>query len=493
MHDTSDNAPQASSPGAASAAPADLVLWLDLSEENQPSEASIREQVPPGAVILPLTGQGVARCPRGTPARWPQVIDAIDRLVHRARELERRSPSCRYWIAGRAGLPAFFHLGHRLGQMAAITFIHQSRNSDPVIALPLDRQRPGGPGDAAPAATYFARSPWPIARSESVDPVALVVSVLRPVADASVWQAFALARQGRVPAAIVRGHAEAPLDQGTLSSAMRELAELIRETSIAHPVRNTLAVFIAGPSSLAFLVGNAINPGVCRDVQVFEFEGDRYRLAYELPHPAVPERDCVLWLGASPQGTTQLALDEEIRAMRVGSGQGAAANRLQIVPIPAARPTDLLNELKNLGSRAVQFSGHGSPGGLEFQDEAGQRRPVEVVDLVELFRLASEPVRLAVIAACHSEAYAEDLSAHVDCVIAMRSRVDDTDALRFAAALYHSLGEGESVQVAFENARLAMRLARPARAGVPAPADEAPQLKERLPGVASTLCLVRRP
>lgn len=470
---------------------ADIVLWLDLAEANQQDEVSVRESVPPGAEILRLTEQGVTPCPEGTPTRWRPVLDAIDRLVRRARERERSSPGCRYWVTGRAGLPAFFHLGHRLSKMAAVTFVHQPRSGGAAISLPLDGQGPGGPSGGELAAPFFTRSPWPISRTEAPDPAALAVSSLQSISDSLIAKAFA--RQQRVPAAIVHGHAEARLDRSTMPVAMYELDELIRETCAAHPARDTLAVFVAGPTSLAFLVGNAINPRVCRDVQVFTFEGDRYTLAYELPYPPVPEHNVALWLGASPAGLPLLALDEEIRAIHLTHGGARVADRLPIVSIPAARPMDLLRELKNRSPGVVQFSGHGAAGGLTFQDDKGQRRPVEAADLVELFRLAGDPVRLVVIAACHSEAYAEALLAHVDCVIAMRGRVIDDDARRFATALYHSLAEGDSVQTAFDQARLAMRLERPASAATPAAADEAPRLRERDPGCASSLYLVRRP
>ncbi len=140
----------------------------------------------------------------------------------------------------------------------------------------------------------------------------------------------------------------------------------------------------------------------------------------------------------------------------------------------------------------VQFSGHGNSGGPMFQDDHGEQRPLPAADLVELFRLAGDPVRLVVIAACYSETYAEALLAYVDCVIVMRGRVDDTDARQFAAELYRGLAEGESVQTAFDRARLVMRLERSAGEDVRDAADEAPRLRERDPGCASNLFLVRR-
>lgn len=466
---------------------ADIVLWLDLAEANQQDEASVRGVVPPGAEILRLTEQGVAPCPEGTPQRWRPVLDGIDRLVRLARERERRSPGGRYWVTGRAGLPAFFHLGHRLGKMAALTFVHQPRNGGAAVVLALDPHPAAAGGPPAP---YFVRSPRRLPRSESTAPVALAVSSQKVIAVSLVEDA--LARQQMRPAAIVDLHADARLEPGAVPAAMHGIDEVVRDLCAAHPARATLAVFIAGPSMLAFLIGNAINPRVCRNVQVFEYHGDRYAFACELPHPPVPERNVALWLGASPAGTTPLALGEETRHIELALGQAGVADRLEVAPIPAARPMDLVDALRERRPGMVQFSGHGSSGGPMFQDDQGQQRPLPSADLGELFRLAGDPVRLVVIAACYSEAYAEALLAHVDCVIMMRGRVDDTDARRFAAELYRGLAEGESVQVAFERARLVMRLERPAGVGAAAAGDEVTRLRERDPGCAGNLFLVRR-
>ncbi|HEX3757835.1 MAG TPA: SAVED domain-containing protein [Kofleriaceae bacterium] len=464
---------------------ADIVLWLDLAEANQQDEASVRKAVPTGAEILRLTEHGVARCPEGTPQQWRPVLDGIDRLVRHARQCERRSAGCRYWVTGRAGLPAFFYLGHRLGKMAAVTFLHQPRNGGAAVVLPLDPE--GTPRGGGQLATYFTRSPRPLPRSESSAPVALAVSSEKVIADSLVEDVLA-----RRPAAIVHGHADARLEPEAVPAAMREIDEMIREICAAHPARATLAVFIAGPSSLAFLLGNAINPRVCRDVQVFEFPGGRYSLAYELPYPPVPERNVALWLGASPAGTTPLALDEEARRIQKSLGDAGVGDHLAIVPIPNARPMDLLEELRKRRPGVVQFSGHGGSGGPLFQDDTGEQRPLPAADLVELFRLAGDPVHLIVVAACYSEAYAEALLDHVNCVIVMRGRVGDTDAWMFTAELYRCLAEGDSVQTAFERARLVMRLERPAGHGPGEAADEATRLRERDPGCASNLFLVRR-
>lgn len=467
---------------------ADIVLWLDLAEANQQDEASVRGAVPPGAAILRLTEQGVAPCPEGTPQRWRPVLDGIDRLVRQARQRERQSPGCRYWVTGRAGLPAFFHLGHRLGKMAALTFVHQPRNGGAGIPLPLDPPPPTA--DGGPPAPYFVRSPRRLPRSESTAPVALAVSAQKVIADSSIDAA--LAHLQKRPAAIVHAHADARLEPGAVPAAMHEIDEVIRDICATHPARASLALFVAGPSALAFLAGNAINPRVCRNVQLFEYQGDRYAHVYELPYPPVPDQNVALWLGASPAGTTPLELDEETRHIQTVLRQADLADRLAVAPIPAARPMDLLDALRGRKPGVVQFSGHGNTGGPMFQDDDGQQRLLSAADLVELFRQVGDPVRLVVIAACYSDAYAAGLLEHVDCVIVMRGRVGDVDARKFTAELYRSLAEGDSVQTAFDNALLVMRLQRPAGVGPAVAADEVPRLQERDRGCAAGLFLVRK-
>jgi len=236
---------------------------------------------------------------------------------------------------------------------------------------------------------------------------------------------------------------------------------------------------------------------------MFEFDGHGYSLAYELPYPPVPDRNKVLFFAASPAGTPRLKLEDEIRAIQLERNPGTLADRLEIVNIPAARAQDL-SMLRTHEPGAVHFSGHGESGELLFQDDRGELRPLPTSDLAETFRLAGSSVRLVVLSACHSESHVEALLAHVDCVVTMRGPIHDDDARRFTVAFYRHLALGDSVQDAFDNGILGMRLHRPAAAtgsrtrDVEAPgaelraSGEPPQLCERDPGCASEVFLVRR-
>jgi hypothetical protein len=460
----------------------DIVLWLDLAEANQMEDAALREHLPPGAPILRLTERGAVPCPSGTPKRWRPVLDAIDRLVRDARVLERERPGCRYWVTGRAGLPAFFHLGHRLSKVAAITFVHQSRNGEAVEVMRLDAS------SNSTAAPYFSPPPSPIPRTDATTAPALVVSSLRRPSDQQIHDAMA-ERKTRV-GDVIHAHAPAHLDATTIGPALREIEHTVREVCDTHTARSTLAIFIAGPPALAFLAGGAIAPRACRDVQIFELEGSRYTLAYELPYPPVPDRNTVVFFPSSPPGSPELALDQEIRATRLEQCDRTVADRLDFVFVPAAQPGDIRNLLRKRAPGVVHFSGHGETG--------------ELAELAELLRLEGGSVRLVVLNACHSESHVPALLAHVDCVVTMRGKIWDVDARRFSAALYMHLAEGDSVQDAFNKAVQAIRLEQPAHArgarmrdvdGVEAWArleNEDPQLRERDPGYATGLYLVRR-
>jgi hypothetical protein len=209
-------------------------------------------------------------------------------------------------------------------------------------------------------------------------------------------------------------------------------------------------------------------------------------------------------LMSSAADAPELQLGEEIRALRLGQGAETVRNRLDILDIPAARPRDLLEGIRQHRPGMLHFSGHGQIGELLFQANDGSGRPVLTSEVVEVLRYEGESIRLVVLGACHSESHAHALVAHVGCVVAMRGSVLDADARRFSAVFYRHLAEGDSVQDAFAKARLGTRLERQADPGGPSSRDvttaragsgaeeEAPTLSERFDGCAAETFLVRR-
>jgi hypothetical protein len=191
----------------------------------------------------------------------------------------------------------------------------------------------------------------------------------------------------------------------------------------------------------------------------------------------------ILFLAANPIGTDRLALDEEARAIRVALERSGHREDFQLETRWAARPLDLLDELRKLKPTVVHFSGHGGrsepragasprrdivaePGavdgdhqhGLYFQGPDGRPQLVSAAALEETFGAAGASVKLVVLSACYSEVQAEALRAHVDCVVGVGGSIRDEAARNFAIGFYGGLGERQSVVAAYKQGCAAISL-----------------------------------
>ncbi|HET9626213.1 MAG TPA: CHAT domain-containing protein, partial [Kofleriaceae bacterium] len=383
------------------------------------------------------------------------------------------------WVAGRAGLFAFFYLGHRLSKLARVTLINP-RDAGPLDVLALD---PVDASDATPG--FFTCSPWPTAPTLDEHPVALVVGsgdnrIPRELVAAT------MASRG-APAPLVEAQTATWFGAAQLAAARAELVERIAGIQRCFPRARALGVFLAGPASLAFVVGRALNANIFPSIEVFEYRDRQYTLALETrpapsPHP-------ILFLAANPSNSQPLALEHEARAIRDELRRSLHPERFAIVARHEPRLMELRRLFKEIEPAVVHFSGHGSPTRLMLVKDDGRAAFVSADDIDHLFELGGARPRLIVLNACSSEAIAEHLLRHAECVIGMRWSIADPDAIRFATELYGALGDGESVQTAFDAARRAA-VAGDGRAAQNDNELEIPQLKVRAGVDAGALVLI---
>lgn len=444
-----------------------VVILLDLAVQNPISPDVVRGRLPVGATparVLKLTDFGITQCPTGTPHEWPPVIAAIDRLVDEARTVEQSGAHCRYWVAGRASLPAFFHLGYRLTKKAITTLVNP-RDSGPLDVLPLDL--PGLlPGDvSAGSAPYFERSRWPDRASLAPTQLSLLVSSRIRISAEQVEQLMSR-RKGR-HGDLIQAHAAMSLDATTTAPALHELEDMMAGIRTWYPGCGELAVFVAGPVTLAFLLGRSINPHIFQDIHVFEHRNKQYQLAYEIrpPKPQVAskkrapaKKHKILYLASNPVGTRKLALEREARDIQEELERSKWRHRFEFLPRLAPQPMSLLREMRKHKPQIVHFSGHGQTPGIYLEGPDRLLRPVSNDAIVETFRVVAPSIRAVVLSTCYSEPLAEALCAHIDCVIGMSSAIGDEAAKSFAMGFYGGLGEGESVPAAFKQGRAAMQL-----------------------------------
>ena len=185
------------------------------------------------------------------------------------------------------------------------------------------------------------------------------------------------------------------------------------------------------------------------------------------------KKHTILFLTANPLGTDRLALDEEARAIQAELERSCYRDEFELVTRWAARPLDVLRELRKLKPTVVHFRGHGChsefkrrrlgdelgylDGGLFFQGPDGLQL-VSMEALAQTFDAAGASVRLVVLSACYSDEQAAVLLAHADCVVGLSGSISDDAARNFAIGFYGGLGERASVAAAYRQGCAAISL-----------------------------------
>jgi CHAT domain len=167
----------------------------------------------------------------------------------------------------------------------------------------------------------------------------------------------------------------------------------------------------------------------------------------------------ILFLAANPIKTSQLWLDEEIRAITEKIRAAEYRDLLHLVSAWAVRPDDLLQLLNEHKPQIVHFSGHGSPTGeIILVDNGRREKPVSTMALEALFTVLKDNIQVVLLNACYSHLQAEAIAEVIDCVIGMNDAIGDEAAITFAASFYRAIGFGRSVQEAFDQGKTALLL-----------------------------------
>jgi serine phosphatase RsbU (regulator of sigma subunit) len=169
-------------------------------------------------------------------------------------------------------------------------------------------------------------------------------------------------------------------------------------------------------------------------------------------------RQTILFLAANPSGADRLALDREAHSIREELKRSGYRDRFEFVAREAMVPLDLLRALREVKPTVVHFSGLAGQSGLVFHAADGRAQVVSPKAIADAFGAAGASVRLVVLSACYSDASADALLAHVDCVVGMGGTLQEDAAKAFAVGFYGALGEDESVTAAYRHGNAAIGL-----------------------------------
>ena len=166
----------------------------------------------------------------------------------------------------------------------------------------------------------------------------------------------------------------------------------------------------------------------------------------------------------------KLKLEKEVREIHEAIQKSLKRDSISFETRWATRVTDLIQFINEVNPTILHFSGHGtSDGKLVFQNNNDKPKLLNMETLVELINVPSDSLRLVVLNNCYSSIISERIINNIEASIGMSTSIGDAAAIVFASQLYSSIGFGLSLEKAFQQATLALKL-------YDIPEDETPKL-----------------
>lgn len=182
----------------------------------------------------------------------------------------------------------------------------------------------------------------------------------------------------------------------------------------------------------------------------------------------------ILILSANPINTDRLRLDEEVREIQSALERSRRRDQFELITRSAVGIDELRRALLDHEPQIVHFSGHGTgvnllsdnsrqiqqqrkllpipeqSAGIALENEFGQMQLVSAKSLTDLFERFKDTIECVLLNACYSESQAEEIYKHINCVIGMKSSIQDRAALNFSKGFYDAICAGRKYDDAFK-------------------------------------------
>jgi len=281
-----------------------VLIVVDMYEGD--GESALEKRLPPErrrVDVLRLTEFGAPRLerpPYTKPIDWYSMGEAIEKIAVRVHEIQdaARPHSMQLFIGGRGPLAAFVHLGSLFTKSVqqVVVFNTPDVSGEAWEPFPMDGAPTGMPThDIFDKITGFPDEPVP-----TTGRIGFVVDSGRRSKGSSepteVFERFIAAQKEPVGTIVqLRSFDEKlRITDIRMPAIVRQFAQ--RMSSLPHlfPKRTGLALFVAGPTQIAFAIGRSINANVLvGDVLLTEYirEKNEYAKVYALPFVARVEID----------------------------------------------------------------------------------------------------------------------------------------------------------------------------------------------------------
>ena len=173
----------------------------------------------------------------------------------------------------------------------------------------------------------------------------------------------------------------------------------------------------------------------------------------------MPKR--ILFIGANPNDTAQLRLQDEINLVQ-DQIQMNHGEEYELTVRNAATKSDLIRFLNQTRPNILHISGHGNDDQtLVLEDEEGNSAPISIPQLGDLLGdNYGDDLDCVIMAACYSLNEIESFSPQIGHTIGMSRQVLNTDAMEFTQTFYNTLFSGrtinESYQIAVDGINLGL-------------------------------------
>lgn len=244
--------------------------------------------------VLRLSEQGVPPIllpPDTTPVDWQAIGAGVERLAAQIHEIQATHPDhAVVYVAGKGPLAVFVHLGYKLTKsIRRVVVLNPPPGGGPWESFVMESAAEGA-ADLLDDVRGLPPEPVP-----SDGRLAIAFDTAGRSTDRTVFSGF-LKEEGEPVAGVIqlRSSEKLHVTPGNVGVLARQVAQFLSMAPARYPDRSGLAVFVAGPTQLAFAIGRAMSPNVLgNSLWLTEYRHPKYGLVYALPFaaessPAIP-------------------------------------------------------------------------------------------------------------------------------------------------------------------------------------------------------------
>lgn len=431
-----------------------VLLHLDLSTANHVPLDAVRARIPEDVDLRHycMTEHGAERMPGGSRDRdWHLWARSFEAMLRRARaECEDGTTPLRFHVTGRAALPMAAYAGLCLSGAAHVTVHNPRRKTSVIDSFALEQ--PDGPQPTFFTIDHMEKG------GDPHGPIALCVGMGQSFSESSIVDF--LRDRGSHCAAIAYLNTpedeQLVLDAHNAPAAIWQINGRLLKLRRQYEHSRGLALFCAGPVSLAVAVGWATNPRIHGPVWIPNHGAGAYKPALYFPmHGQRRSKPRILLLTAAPQNEGSVDLQRQHRA--VEDALKPVSSRCELILSTGFRARDLAEKLGAHSPEIVHILAHGNDRSsvMTVTDDTNLQA-VEVFqrEVIAALRHGDPPPRLVVLHTCNGGATAEQLARDYDMTIGATDLLWQETAANFSTEFYGALADGLSLRRAYERTML---------------------------------------